>query len=119
MLLYVADDSVLNFRVLASGKGGVMAAGLPAGVGVLRGIAGDLEAGKGGVLKSKKVEGVRVRVCGVCRGDSLEWLVVRVSAEIGFAVAGVRYYMEERKRVKRKAVQELELRPVFSDVGGV
>jgi hypothetical protein len=118
VLHYVADSSVLNFRVVAFGEGGVMLTGLPAGVDVLRREAYALEGRRAYLNLSVRAERVGVRLCGVYSSDSLEWLVLRARNRSGmdFVVAAVRYYVEDKKKVKRRAVQEVELRPVFTDI---
>jgi Domain of unknown function (DUF4138) len=117
VLHYVADSSVLNFRVVASGSGSVMLSGLPAGVDVLSREAYELEGKKASLRVSAQAERVRLRLCGVFSADSLEWLVLRVRNRSGldFVMAGVRYYVEEKKKVARRAVQEVEVNPVFTD----
>jgi uncharacterized protein (UPF0254 family) len=117
VLHYVADDSVLNFRVVAVGIGSVMLTGLPAGADVLRQAAYGLEGKKASLRVSAQAERVMVGLCGVHGADSLEWVVLRVRNRSGldFVVAGVRYYVEERKRVARRAVQEAAIMPVFTD----
>jgi hypothetical protein len=119
VLNYVADDSVLNFRVVAIGEGQIMLTGLPAGVLVLRRTASELEGRRANLHSSARSDGVKLRLCGVYSRDSLEWLVLRVRNKAGmdFVAAGMKYYLEDRKQVKRRAVQEVEITPVFTDVG--
>lgn len=121
VLKYVADDSVLNFRVVAGPEAPVIVTGLPAGMDRLRETAASLEGYRGRRRPKVSSSGLTVRLAGIYSRDSLEWLVVSVSNRSGidFGMAGVRYYVEERKMVKRRAVQEQELQPVFTDLVSV
>ena len=61
---------------------------------------------------------MQLTVTGIYYADSLIWLAGRIRnrAVPDFAVEQVRLFTQDRKRVKRMALQEMEIVPVFSDV---
>jgi uncharacterized protein DUF4138 len=68
------------------------------------------------LYKQARAERVRVQLSGIYLRDSLEWLTFRLAngSRIPFVPSYVRYYLVERKQVKRKAMQETALEPVFN-----
>jgi hypothetical protein len=68
------------------------------------------------------IKKLRVVVTGIWSADSLVWLAGRIRnrSQLDFDVSRVRLFTEDRKRVKRMAIQEGELEPVWtSGVGSV
>jgi hypothetical protein len=128
-LLEYGDSGVLNFRVLPdAGKGGcpmaaagsIQLAGLPADVVTLRADADRLAGKKPFLSVSDRTEGMKLRLAGLYLRDSLEWVVLELSnrSEIPFRPGYARFFVEDRKQVKRKAVQEVAVAPVYSAVPG-
>lgn len=130
VLHYTADSPVLNFRVLPEGvnegraSAAVMLEDLPVDLVRLKADAGELAGRRGFLHRRVRVAGMQLRLAGVYLRDSLEWLVLEVSnrTQIPFHPGYARYFVEDRSQVKRKAVQEFALSPVFdvmpSEVAG-
>jgi conjugative transposon TraN protein len=124
-LLQYADSGVLNFRVLPlAGAVPVLLSGLPADLVTLR-TDGKRLAGKKPFLNvSAQTQGMKLRLAGLYLRDSLEWVVLELSnrSQIPFRPGYARFFVQDRKQVKRKAVQEVAVAPVYSgmpaDVSG-
>ncbi len=120
-LLYSDDSAVLNFRVVAdAGSAAILLTGLPADLVTTRGDAVELSERKAFLHVSARTEGVRLRLTGLYLRDSLEWVVLELSnrSQIPFRPGYARFFVEDRKQVKRKAVQELAVAPVYDGVPG-
>ena len=132
VLRYVEDTAVLNFRVVAAGAvvaGGnretpasaseyepVMLSGLPVDLQRLRADALLLAGRPARLHVTARSEGWRLRLTGVYFRDSLEWLSLALSnaSPMPFAVAKVRFFLQDRKEVRRRAMQDIDLEPVYS-----
>jgi hypothetical protein len=121
-LHYVQDTAVLNYRVVLdegalAGKGHpVMLSGLPVDMTTLDKDAPLLGALPGFLHSSVRASGMRLQLRGIYLRDSLLWLCLRLSnrTAIGFMPAYVRVFVEDRKRLKRTASQEVTVMPVYS-----
>ena len=106
-LEYRDSAVVWQYRVEAVGDAGrgLILTGLPADEERLRADARLMEAKRG---------------VGVYFADSLTWIAGRLSSPGAgdFVVGRVRLFTEERKRVKRMAVQQAEVEAVYADWGG-
>lgn len=124
-LLYPGDSGVMNFRVdgdLGAAYAGseVMLSGLPADVVRLRGDALELVGRRGFLHRRVRVDGLRLRMTGVYMRDSLEWVVLDIANRTQIAWTGrfARYFVEDRNRVKRRAVQDWVVAPVYGGLPG-
>jgi Domain of unknown function (DUF4138) len=134
-LLQYADSAVLNFRVVPvvsgwplgggfvspPGPAAVMLSDLPTNLVALRADADDLAETKTFLHVSASTEGMRLRLAGLYLRDSLEWMVLELSnrSQIPFRPGYARFFVQDRKQVKRKAVQEVAVAPVYGAVPGV
>jgi conjugative transposon TraN protein len=122
VLRYVEDTVILNYRVVAAGgsnRAAVQLMGLPADVVTLRQDAESLAARRSFLRVKGKSDGLRLGLSGIWLRDSLQWLVfsLRNGSVLPFRAERWRFFLQDRKAVKRKAVQEVGVEPVyFSDV---
>jgi conjugative transposon TraN protein len=122
-LLYAGDSGVLNFRVVVEPTGqpaAVMLSSLPADLVMLRADADSLAARRPFLHRSVRSEGIKLRLAGLYLRDSLEWVVLKLSnrSQIPFRPGYARFFVQDRKQVKRKAVQEVGLAPVYNGMVG-
>lgn len=96
---------------------GLILTGLPADEDKLREDARMMKTKRGWMHAAVNTKKMHLAVTGIYYTDSLLWLVGRLGdrSALDFAVQRVRLFTEDRKRVKRMAVQEAETDPVFSD----
>jgi conjugative transposon TraN protein len=125
VLQYAPDSTVLNFRVVpgertlaaaGSASAAVMLSGLPADLVTLRLDAVQLAGRRPFLHRSAHTAGLKVELAGMYLRDSLEWLVLEVAdrSQIPFLPGYARFFVQDRKAVKRKAVQEWSLGPVYN-----
>jgi hypothetical protein len=120
VLHYVEDTTVLDYRVVSDLTGvlpAVRLAGSPVPPERLRSDGRRL-ASRNGFLHSRAAnDGLQLTLRGVYLCDSLLWLSLdlRDRTSMGFGVGGLRISTEDKRRVKRTATQELEIRPVYAD----
>jgi conjugative transposon TraN protein len=119
---YARDSTVLNFRILANDRdlkeSPVQLTGLPTDVESLNAIAKKL-AGKAAFLHSRTTEGrIRLQLTGAYIAQNLEWLTFHISnrSRIPFELADVRFFLVDRKQVKRRAIQEDPVDTVFANI---
>ena len=127
VLHYVEDTSVLDYRVVRDGDSGVTRVrltGWPVDPEQLR-LDGRKLAGRESVLHWKAfADGLRLQLKGVYMLDSLLWLAIDLQdrTAIGFTPGSLRIYIEDKKKVKRTATQDVDADPVWSEplgkVGG-
>lgn len=120
--LCYADSAVAwQYRVVPVGDlgHGLMLSGLPVDEERLGEDARAVEADKGWMKAPVNIKKMRLVVSGVYVADSLVWIAGKLQdcSALGFAIQRVRLYTQDRKRVKRMAVQEAEIDPVFTDLG--
>jgi len=129
-LHFVDDTSVLTFRVVPDGAavsgGQVLASpgvdrsllltGLPVDAVTLDRDAVALSGRRAFLRGSVSAGGLRLRLRGVYLRDSLLWLCVelRNRVTIPFTSSYLRLYVEDRKRVKRMASQQVTVAPVVA-----
>lgn len=121
-LHYVEDTAVLNFQVVRGGvlpdssRAPVMLTGWPVDVATLDGDAVKLEGRKAFLYSATRSGGIRFGLRGVYMRDGLMWFCFQVSngSRIGFVPAYVRVFLEDRKRVRRTATQDVGLVPVYT-----
>ena len=121
-LEYSDTAAAWQWRVEPNGEAGrgLILTGLPADDDKLREDARMSESKRGWMQASVNTQKMRLVVTGIYYADSLLWLAgkVRNRAVPDFAVQRVRLFTEDRKRVKRMAVQEAEMDPVYTDWNG-
>jgi hypothetical protein len=66
------------------------------------------------------IKKMKVVVTGIWSADSLVWVAGQIKnhSRLDFDVSRVRLFTEDRKRVKRMAIQEGDLEPVWTDRPG-
>jgi hypothetical protein len=113
-LHYAEDSAVLVYRVVRDGADVVRFKNLAVPPLVLDSDAVLLAGRRGWLHKRSSAGGLRLRVSGVYWRDSLLWLSgsVQNRAALPFIPGMMRVYLEDRKRVKRMASQEVYLLPV-------
>jgi len=120
-LCYTDTAVAWQYRVRPVGDSGrsLVLTGLPADEYRLGEDARMMERQSGRRLATANIKKMRVTVTGIYYADSLIWLAGRIrnAAVPDFAVERVRLYTQDRLRVKRMALQEAEIDPVFSDMG--
>jgi hypothetical protein len=118
-LEYSDTAAAWEFRVEPTSDGGrgLILTGLPADEDRLKADARMLKTKRGWMHATVNTKKMRLSVTGVYYADSLIWLAgkVRNRSVPDFAVQRVRLFTEDRKRVKRMAIQEAETDPVFTD----
>lgn len=124
VLQYVEDTSVLNYRVTAIGEANrspVLLTGLPADEVKLRRDGEGLMARRPFIRVTGRSEGLRLGLTGIYLRDSLQWLVfgLRNGSVGSFRVERWRFFLQDRKAVKRRAVQEVGVEPVYASGLGV
>lgn len=119
-LRYVDDTAVLSFQVVpASDTGGervVKFTGRSVDEVTLDSDARELASRRPFVHEVVGGDGLRFGLTGVYMRDGLMWLSFRVRNEsrIGFTPGYVRIFIEDRKKVKRTASQDVDLPPAFA-----
>ena len=133
----VEDTAVLNFRVVVDGAS-ILPAGVSAGLGAVGGVVARsdraviftglpvdgvtldsdavmLARRRGLIGRSVVVSGLRLWLKGVYLRDSLLWICLGMynRTPIGFAPAYLRVYVEDKKRIKRTASQQVTVVPVY------
>ena len=121
------SPSVLTFKVVDSAgndafafPGGhpIMLTGLPSDISSLRADADTLSEMHGFLHNSAKGEKLRVQVKGIYLKEGLMWLVIRVknNSSVDYRPDYIRLSIEDRRKVKRMAVQEITVDPIFTAV---
>jgi hypothetical protein len=122
-LEYSDTAAAWEYRVEPTGDGGrgLILTGLPADEDKLREDARMLKTKRGWMRASVNTKKMRLSVTGIYYADSLLWLAgkIRNRAVPDFVVQRVRLFLEDRKRVKRMALQEADMDPVYIDEGGL
>lgn len=114
VLRYVEDTAVLNYRVVVGGQAApVMLSGLTVNESRLAADAAMLAGQRAFVHRSVHAAGIRLQLRGIWCCDSLQWfcLSVRNQSALPCSPFVLRFYLQDRARVRRRAVQELELSP--------
>jgi conjugative transposon TraN protein len=116
-LRYVEDTSVLSFQVVPPSASGysVMLTSLPVNLARLDSDALSLGFGRPFLRRATRSEGIRLGLSGIYLRDSLMWFCFRVrnATQIGFYPAYLRMFIEDKKKVKRTATQEVDVVPVY------
>jgi conjugative transposon TraN protein len=122
---YTADTPVLNFRVLPGTVSPVvMVSGLPADEVSLQVDAAELVARRRFLHHRVRAAGLGLRLSGVYLRDSLEWLVLEMTnrTQVPFRPGYARYFLRDHSEVRRRAMQEQSLTPVYNglpvEIGG-
>ena len=120
VLHYVEDTSVLDYRVVRDGDSGmahVRLTGWPVDPEQLRLDGRELAGREPSFRKMARAYGLRLRLKGVYMLDSLLWLALDLEDQtaIGFTPGSLRIYMEDKKKVKRTAAQDVDVDPVFAE----
>jgi hypothetical protein len=130
VLRYVEDTAVLNYRVVVAGDQGapvgdraapVVLSGPPVNEGRLAADAAMLGGRRAFLHVSGFGAGLRLQLRGIWYCDSLQWFCLSVQnrSVLAFSPGVLRFYLQDRARVRRRAVQELELSPVYGGPGVV
>jgi len=122
-LFYVEDTAVLTFRVVVDGPvasglaadRSVIFTGLPVDGVKLDSDAVMLAARRRFLKGSVSAAGVRLRLKGFYLRDGLLWMCLRVEdrVQVGFTPSYMRVFIEDKKKVKRTASQDVVLLPVY------
>ena len=118
VLRYVEDTSVLNYRVVVAGESNrvpIQVTGLPVAAVKLCGDAEWLLARRPFLRIRGRSAGLRLGLSGIWLRDSLQWLVLslRNGSVLPFRAERWRFFLQDRKAVKRRAVQEVGIEPVY------
>jgi hypothetical protein len=118
-LEYSDTAAAWQWRVEPSGEAGrgLILTGLPADEDKLREDARMMKARSGWMHASSNIKKMRLTVTGIYFADSLLWLAgkIRNRSTLDFGLERVRLFTEDRRRVKRMAIQEAETDPVYTD----
>ena len=116
-LHYTEDSTALNFYIVNDSQRvhPIQLAGLPVDLETLELDAAILDHKKHFLHGSVSVERMRVRLNGIYLRDGLLWLVFRVTNHslIGYQASYMHFSIEDRKKFKRTARQDLVLSPVY------
>jgi hypothetical protein len=123
VLHYVQDTTVLDYRVVpdddvAASK--ISLTGWPVDPERLRADAHILAKRRGFLHRRAVGDGLRLRLKGTYLRDSLLWLSMELQdrTAMGCGTGGWRIYIEDRKKVKRTATQQVDISPVYADAIG-
>jgi len=116
-LHYVDDTSILNFRILPASPAIIQLQDLPITVPALRDDAHQLEVIPSRLHARVSTDHLTLRLTGAWSKDNLEWLTFSISnrSALDFLPETIRFYLQDRKEVRRRAIQELDLQPVYQD----
>jgi hypothetical protein len=117
VLKYVDDTPVLNFRICPDSGAPIKLSDLPAPLPTLREDANNLESQPPKLHSSTRKDHLAIRLTGVYCKDSLEWLTFRVTnhSQLNFHPETIRFYLQDKHQVRRRAIQEVDLQPVYND----
>lgn len=117
VLKYIDDTSVLSFRVLPASTAPIQLSDLPTNTPTLRDDARQLEAQRQKLHLSTRTGHLSLRLTGVYSKDNLEWLTFKMTnrSALDFHPGNIRFYLQDKKKVRRRAIQELDIRPIFQD----
>ena len=117
VLKYVDDSTVLNFRICPDAGAPIRLSDLPAPLPTLREDASELESKPPKLHSSTRNDHLSLRLTGVFSKDSLEWLTFRMTnhSALDFHPETIRFYLQDKHQVRRRAVQEVDLQPVYHD----
>jgi hypothetical protein len=123
-LEYADTAAAWQYRVEVTGgaASGLILTGLPADETRLSGDARMIGGKRGWMHAAVNIKKMQVVVTGIWTADSLIWVAGQTKnrSRLNFDVSRVRLFTEDRKRVKRMAIQEGELVPVWtSGLGSV
>ena len=118
MTFRVVDSPTVNDAFAFPGEHPIMLTGLPADISSLSADADILAEMHGFLHNSAKGEKLRVQVKGIYLKEGLMWLVIRVknSSSVAYRPEYMRLSIEDRRKVKRMAVQEIAVDPIFTAV---
>ncbi len=121
---FSGDTAVLNYRVidLADLPGGdtvvmIQPSGLPVNELQLRADARRMDERRPFLRKGVRSGGLALQLKGIWLTDSLEWLALGLSnrTRIPFQPSVIRYYLEDKRQIKRRASQKEPLEPVYTE----
>jgi len=117
VLKYVDDTAVLNFRIRPDSSTPIQISNLPAPLPILREDARELESHPPKLHSSTRSDHLSLRLTGVFSKDSLEWLTFRMTntSSLNFHPETIRFYLQDKHQVRRRAIQEVDIQPVFHD----
>jgi hypothetical protein len=122
-LVYADTAEAWQYRVEAAGDTGrgLILTGLPADATRLSEDARAIGAKQGWMHAAVNIKKIRLVVTGVWSADSLIWVagLLKNKSQVDFAVGRVRLFTADRKRVKRMAMQQGELEPVWTSGAGL
>lgn len=117
VLRYVADTTVLNYRITIEGgaRAEIMIPGLPVNTLQLRSDAEALSHRHGYLHVSAHGAGLRLGLSGIYIRDSLQWLTFTLTnrSTLPFRITQMRYYIRKSRSVRRTAEQEAAVEPVY------
>jgi hypothetical protein len=118
-LEYADTAAAWQYRVEVTSDAarGLILTGLPADETRLNGDARMIGGKRGWMHAAVTIKKLQVVVTGIWSADSLVWLAGQIKnrSRLDFDVSRVRLFTEDRKRVKRMAIQEGELEPVWTN----
>ncbi len=127
-LEYSDNPPVLNFAVVPPPSGHatnlypdkppLMLTDLPVDQATLVEDAGTLANEKGFLHASVHSEKMRLQIEGIYLKDSLLWFTLRLgnAAQVPYAPEFVRLFIQDRAKVKRTAIQQAAMEPVFAEL---
>ena len=121
VLKYVEDTTDLNYRVVLSGAGAdIRVAGLPVDEHTLHADARGLAAARGFLHTVSRSGRLRFRLTGIWLRDSLQWFVFSLQNQslVEYRPVALRFYLKDAERINRRAAQEVEVNPVYTNGPG-
>ncbi len=117
VLNYIDDTTILNFRILPASGTPIQLFDLPAPLPTLREDARELETQPPKLHSSTRNDHLSLCLTGVFSKDSLEWLTFRMTnhSALDFYSQTLRFYIQDKHQVRRRAIQEVDLQPVYHD----
>jgi conjugative transposon TraN protein len=133
VLQYVDDTAALNFRILPTTRPNtetrptietppaaprpILLSAMPYTIPTLRDDAWTLEAQPQHHYCKVKTDHLTLRLIGIHAKDNLQWLTFTMTnySPLDFNLETIRFYLQDRRQVRRRAVQETDLSPVFQD----
>jgi hypothetical protein len=115
-LYYISDTTTLNYRVIPTSNASIDLTGLPANSSRLQEDAHRLASQHGFLHLSVRSQRLRLRLKGVYLKDSLQWLTFSLTnrSPIPYNAEQISFYLQARKAINRKAIQQLPVEPVYS-----
>lgn len=121
VLKYVEDTTDLNYRVVLSGAcADIRVTGLPVDEHTLHADAQGLAAQRGFLHVVSRSGRLRFALEGIWLQDSLQWFVFSLGnlGLVEYRPTRLRFYLVDAERISRRASQEVEVNPVYTNGPG-